>query len=205
MLNPDEKEDAVIEIILQLADIQAREKPELKGKCSIFVEEVVDEIVGISSEDVNKIVRKLGRLKIISLPAFSPDLFICDIKELNRYRAERKSGEVHKIRLVLTRNHLCPKDMPKGKRCYSFRHRKGSPPKRMRIIELMAKNPNRGFSGSDIAKLTGYGSDQTARKELKEIFEAIAKKLNLAATDLYESGGDGYRLKCSIIIDDFPT
>ncbi|MBU0580397.1 MAG: hypothetical protein KKA19_04395, partial [Candidatus Margulisbacteria bacterium] len=87
-MTPEEKVLAVIETILELAAVQIREKPELKNSCSLFVQEVIEEILtNVPPDDVKKIIRKLDRLGIIQNPPFAPEAFICyDTQKLIDYR-----------------------------------------------------------------------------------------------------------------------
>ncbi|GEM_PF-5142019 len=85
-MTSEEKELAVVEIILQLVEVQALKNPMLKNGSAIFVQEVLSEVMDVLPEDAEKIIRKLNRLGVIGYPPFKPDLFICHTEKLTNYK-----------------------------------------------------------------------------------------------------------------------
>lgn len=165
-------------------------------------------IQGLRSE-LEKLISSKKELLLSSLitPESQTALNVVEIKKmLVDKNFEKPSTESSVINLVLhSDDYLCVKGTPKKEKCYLFRTPNGQRPKRLKILEIYAKNKQGKFSSKQLAELAGYGKAKTAGDEFKHLFQRIADKLGYDVGTLYDSDNNGYSVKCSIEIADDPT
>lgn len=88
-MTPEQKELAVVEVLLQFIKVQAVENPKLKDACAVTIEEV-ETYVDLPHDDIVKVIKRMTLFGIVDNPPQNPhqDLFLCYTQKLIDRRAE---------------------------------------------------------------------------------------------------------------------
>lgn len=88
-MTPEQKELAVIEVLLQFIKVQTVENPKFKDACAVTIEEV-ETYVDLPHDDILKVIKRMTLFGIIDNPPWNPhqELFVCYTQRLIDRRAE---------------------------------------------------------------------------------------------------------------------
>ncbi len=206
-MDPQEKELIVLEAILFLIPEKIEKYPEFKEGAVLDEEDFEGKILGVTDEELKKILWRLNKLGVIERGLKNSDPFVCYSEKINKYKNGLTKSPTNdgKIQLVLyADNYVCIKGFLKDGLSCHFRNRNGKH-KRLLMLKAFAQNDTHRFTAKELVAVAGYMDEITARGELKRMFNRLAQDLNFNPSDLYGSDNNGYLLNCSLEYVDSPA